>query len=650
MLSIAFFYVLFSAAGLSAATAPDLYAITSPEFGNSSIVQPAHPPGAEARRQRPPSPTEPLQNQLGEARSADDSLLVYERNLPVVAIRPGSAVSEALKAIKSLRVSESLEERRLANEHNARFLHLRTSDPDSAAYFGQKAAGYFEKHADIRLRLNIVNNLLRFYLENQYFTAAEELVLDSISYVEKLLGSNGDEDEHLLRRLQGLYDNAGIMYSRVRAYDEAALMHQRAVELSDNPALECNAKMSLAFVLLEMDMAEEATAGLRECLGHEHFPPALRTQLHIVQHRLFNALGDSTGAIELLHKTLPLAMHEASQPSQLLLIYSYLTNEALDREDVEEAAAYAEHLLSSEKELRSPDIILFVNFTAARYLYKTERYEEALTYARRVTDMFERNITFQHDYADGIYAIKAGIYERLGDIDAALAAYVQQTELFNRIEIKERELAREKAQVRYQLRLNEASLISALQAKEASGIRVWILSAVAFSVFLLLLFVGIRYRKSRTVIDEKQRALSEAEQENDSLKENLQKQVKAPGNNAKPAATDPLIQFQKKVILPADTITYIQSDGNYVKVHSLKSEEKKASVKIIRMTLKACAEKLPAEMFRRIHRQIIINTAHVDRIENDTVYMKTGEKFQAGKSYKKNLDFDLQPEQKEAIA
>ncbi|GAB3893176.1 LytR/AlgR family response regulator transcription factor [Spirosoma agri] len=88
-----------------------------------------------------------------------------------------------------------------------------------------------------------------------------------------------------------------------------------------------------------------------------------------------------------------------------------------------------------------------------------------------------------------------------------------------------------------------------------------------------------------------------------------------------------MVDGVRQVITYPD-IRYIESLENYVKVFT------KSKTYITRMTLKEAEERLPKRLFVRISRSSIVNTAHVDTIESDTVRIGTKE-LRIGKVYKR---------------
>ncbi len=83
----------------------------------------------------------------------------------------------------------------------------------------------------------------------------------------------------------------------------------------------------------------------------------------------------------------------------------------------------------------------------------------------------------------------------------------------------------------------------------------------------------------------------------------------------------------RQVIAHTD-IRYLESLENYVKIFT------KSKTYITRMTLKEAEDRLPKRLFVRISRSSIVNTAHVDTIESDTLRIGTKE-LRIGKVYKR---------------
>lgn len=83
------------------------------------------------------------------------------------------------------------------------------------------------------------------------------------------------------------------------------------------------------------------------------------------------------------------------------------------------------------------------------------------------------------------------------------------------------------------------------------------------------------------------------------------------------AAADLLIRADYSVRkIPIDTIRYIESLDNYLKIHI-----ENARPVVARMSMKGIIEKLPAEEFMRVHRSYIIPMSRITSVRNKTIYL-----------------------------
>lgn len=83
------------------------------------------------------------------------------------------------------------------------------------------------------------------------------------------------------------------------------------------------------------------------------------------------------------------------------------------------------------------------------------------------------------------------------------------------------------------------------------------------------------------------------------------------------------IEFQK--------IRYLEAYGDYIKIHMVGD-----SIILTLQTMSQILEKLPQNIFVRIHRSYIINLAHVDVVEKDHVIVGN-EDITIGKSFRENF-------------
>lgn len=90
----------------------------------------------------------------------------------------------------------------------------------------------------------------------------------------------------------------------------------------------------------------------------------------------------------------------------------------------------------------------------------------------------------------------------------------------------------------------------------------------------------------------------------------------------------------KKVRVEIDEILYIKSEGNYLKIVCPETKI------LTRLTFQQVIEKLPANLFIRIHYSYIINLSRIDKIENNHIFISDTQ-IPVGASYKNELEFRL---------
>jgi DNA-binding LytR/AlgR family response regulator len=86
----------------------------------------------------------------------------------------------------------------------------------------------------------------------------------------------------------------------------------------------------------------------------------------------------------------------------------------------------------------------------------------------------------------------------------------------------------------------------------------------------------------------------------------------------------------KQVKVSIDDILYIQSEGNYLNI--VTSKEKV----IARMTFQLLMEKLPSNLFFRIHNSFVINFSHIYKIEENHIFIQNA-KIPIGLKYRDNV-------------
>lgn len=83
----------------------------------------------------------------------------------------------------------------------------------------------------------------------------------------------------------------------------------------------------------------------------------------------------------------------------------------------------------------------------------------------------------------------------------------------------------------------------------------------------------------------------------------------------------------KQIKISIDDILYIQSEGNYLNIVTAKEKV------LARMTFQYLLEKLPRNLFFRIHNSYVINLSHIQKIEDNQIFIHDA-KIPMGIKYK----------------
>lgn len=86
----------------------------------------------------------------------------------------------------------------------------------------------------------------------------------------------------------------------------------------------------------------------------------------------------------------------------------------------------------------------------------------------------------------------------------------------------------------------------------------------------------------------------------------------------------------KQIKICIEDILYIQSEGNYLNIVS--NNEKV----LVRMTFQSLMEKLPANLFFRVHLSYVVNFSHIQKIEDNHIFIQDT-KIPMGIKYKDKL-------------
>jgi two-component system, LytTR family, response regulator len=98
----------------------------------------------------------------------------------------------------------------------------------------------------------------------------------------------------------------------------------------------------------------------------------------------------------------------------------------------------------------------------------------------------------------------------------------------------------------------------------------------------------------------------------------------------KTVATDNLFVYSeyRMIRIPLDEIEYIESLEDYIRIHLFGQKPV-----LTLMTLKAVLEKLPAVLFKRIHRSYIVAVQQVQSIQNRKAALRSGVELPISDSY-----------------
>jgi len=86
----------------------------------------------------------------------------------------------------------------------------------------------------------------------------------------------------------------------------------------------------------------------------------------------------------------------------------------------------------------------------------------------------------------------------------------------------------------------------------------------------------------------------------------------------------------KQIKISIEDILYVQSEGNYLNIVS--NNEKV----LVRMTFQSLMEKLPANLFFRVHLSYVVNFSHIQKIEDNHIFIQDT-KIPMGIKYKEKL-------------
>ena len=93
------------------------------------------------------------------------------------------------------------------------------------------------------------------------------------------------------------------------------------------------------------------------------------------------------------------------------------------------------------------------------------------------------------------------------------------------------------------------------------------------------------------------------------------------------------------VIIPYDSINYIESLENYLKIHTLDMADKTVLTK---MTLTECEQQLPTDQFIRISRKHIVNVEKIHQVAPASIKLFSGESLNLGTTFRDQVQHSLE--------
>lgn len=145
-----------------------------------------------------------------------------------------------------------------------------------------------------------------------------------------------------------------------------------------------------------------------------------------------------------------------------------------------------------------------------------------------------------------------------------------------------------------------------------------------FRALFLVLLLGVistfllyRNRKNKTELKSLREKIDEAQ------------------NNSKRKPKDPLdlIHLKNKLVIDANELLYIKSEGHYLEFYV----EGKTKPELDRNTLTGILKILPPHLFVRIHKSYIVNIGHIKIINSTKLMLKNGTWINLSRTYKQQL-------------
>jgi DNA-binding LytR/AlgR family response regulator len=87
----------------------------------------------------------------------------------------------------------------------------------------------------------------------------------------------------------------------------------------------------------------------------------------------------------------------------------------------------------------------------------------------------------------------------------------------------------------------------------------------------------------------------------------------------------------KMVKIGLDNLIYVEAKGNYLQIMD------GGDGHLVYLTLKELEEKLPSDLFIRIHKSFIVSLRKIKALEGNTIFVENGHKIMIGAKFKANL-------------
>ncbi|KQC32323.1 hypothetical protein AAU57_02510 [Nonlabens sp. YIK11] len=183
----------------------------------------------------------------------------------------------------------------------------------------------------------------------------------------------------------------------------------------------------------------------------------------------------------------------------------------------------------------------------------------------------------------------------------------------------------------YDLEKKEASLKETMAQNERSRYTIIWLSIMGALIIIALLFVYMRYRKSKN-------KASQLEAQNAQIKASFKKLQEQLAKKQQDATAGSILVNSKQVV-KLDQLEYVKSEGHYLD-YFVSDNEKPITE---RNTLKDRITELETSGFLQVHRSFVINIEKVRSIQSGLVVMETGNQIPLSRTFKQRLKEEQHP-------